>query len=103
MTMIRMLKTEPVSTPTGSMYLYAGNDYSDLSEENAQSLVGRGLAVEVTVIDNVKVDRSLLEKKPLRELRILAKERGIEDASLLTKEILLGILVPDLVIEGTVM
>ena len=81
--------------------MYAGNDYSDLSDENAQSLVGRGIAVEVTIIDDVKVDRSLLEKKTLKELRVLARERGVEDVGLLTKEILINILVPDIVIEGT--
>jgi len=88
---IRMLKTEPVRTDKGNVYYLAGEVYTDVTDANASSLIGRSLAVEVVVKEQ---DRSHLESLSLKELRALVAPMHIKGYTLLTREGLLGILAP---------
>jgi hypothetical protein len=99
---IRMIVGQPVRTATGDIYLHANEEYTSeiVSDENMQSLIGRGMAVEVNFIGDVKLDRSALEKKSLKDLRALVTAKGDKGANLLTKDRLIDILAPVLVEEG---
>jgi len=90
---IRMLTTEPVRTEKGIVYYMEGKEY-EASDANASSLIGRGMAVEVVMLNGKEQDRSALEGKTLKELRALVAPMNIKGYTLLTREGLLDILCP---------
>ncbi|HMM98569.1 MAG TPA: Rho termination factor N-terminal domain-containing protein [Anaerolineales bacterium] len=91
---VKMLRDEPVVLPTGAVWLKKDHEY-DLDESNANSLLGRGYAVLVAKNGKgERLERAVLEKMTVVELRKLAEEHGVPDVSLLKKGNLLDALCP---------
>jgi hypothetical protein len=89
-----MLKDEPIDLPTGPRWLYKDQEY-EIDERNAASLLGRGYAV--LVVKNGKkevMDRAVLEKMTVVQLRKIAEDNKVEDFHLLRKTDLLDVLCP---------
>ncbi|MCZ2078368.1 MAG: Rho termination factor N-terminal domain-containing protein [Bryobacterales bacterium] len=97
---IKILRDEPVALPSGPVWLKKdggekGDGVYELDDQIANSLLGRGYAI--LVITNGKketLDRSVLEKMTVADLRKLADEHGVPDVSLLKKSNLLDALCP---------
>ena len=95
MTTVMLLLDQPVEVAgKGIVFLKSKETYPDLPEPVISSLLGRGMAVIVTVYDGVVVTRADLEKKTTPELRKIARERKMESVNILTRPILLDALAP---------
>lgn len=93
---ICMLVNEPIRTPLGVRYLQKGKIYSDVPAEASASLIGRGMAYEVVADEKGKpYTREELAGMTVHELRKLAEDAHIPDASVLRKPVLISALVPN--------
>ena len=90
---IRMLKTEMVATQKGPVIYAKGSKY-DVEDWIASSLLGRGLAVDMSVEIKASISKEELERMTVAKLRKIAQKIGIPNYNKIRKELLIESLSP---------